>query len=101
MNEFAIGLISIGIGLVGIAGAWFLSIFKSPKEVGTELAIAVDKLRNELAQQKTDHHVLARSNDVLANEVKHLGESVRTLASEVKFLRDDGPKGNGRVPRRG
>lgn len=101
VNE--IGFISIGVGLLSIAGVWLLSIFKSPKEVGVELAVAVDKLRSELSQQKHEHHTLARSNDVLANEVKHLGESVRTLAGEVKCLRDDGwrPAGPKPVSRRG
>ncbi len=39
MNDFgvAIGIATIGIGLMSIAGVWALSIFKSPKEESRDM----------------------------------------------------------------
>lgn len=92
MNDafsIAVAIGSLGIGMLSIAGAWIFKTFRGPNDVNAELSAAIDKLRNELAQQRRDHDGVALSNGVLANEVKHLGESVKSLAEEVKGLRDD------------
>jgi len=85
----AIAVGSLGIGLMSLAGAWIFKTFRGPNDISAELSNAIDKLRNELTQQRRDHDGVALSNGVLANEVKHLGESVKSLAEEVKGLRDD------------
>lgn len=81
---------SIGVGLIGIAAAMFFRTFKSPVQQTTDLALAIQGLREEVLSRVTnvqdDHHELARSVAVLANEVSHLSSNVKTLGDEVKNM---------------
>lgn len=81
---------SIGVGLIGIAAAMFMRIFKSPRETNDDLASEIGKLRS-------DHHQLANNTAVLSNEVRHLSDNVKTLGEEVKSLwRGNASTRNGR-----
>lgn len=79
--SLAIGLGSIGVGMLGLASAHAYRTMRSPKEMNDDLADQVEQLR-------TSHTQLAISNATLATEVRHLGENVGRLAVEVKGLRD-------------
>ena len=72
---------AMAVGLLGIAGAMFLKIFRSPESERADLA-------TQLLAQRRDHHGLSENVAVLSNEVKHLGEIMRSLAEEVKWLRE-------------
>ena len=67
----------IATGLLAIAGAMFLKIFKSPLETQGEFSL-------ELRAQREDHTELAANVAVLSNEVKHLADNVKALGEEVK-----------------
>lgn len=88
----AIGLGSIGIGMLGLASAHIFRTMKTPKETSAELSSAMTAgftdLRKELNEERAHRVGLALSNERLATEVKHLGENVGRLAVEVKGLRD-------------
>jgi hypothetical protein len=82
----AIGLGSVGIGMISLASAHAFRTMKSPKESNQELSEALDSLRAQLGKQRDEHFNLSTATAVLSAEVRHLGENVGRLASEVKIL---------------
>lgn len=90
--SLALGLGTIGLGMISIASAWIFRTVKTPKETSAELTQAMTSgfadMRKELNDERQHRIGLAISNERLATEVKHLGENVGRLAVEVKGLRD-------------
>lgn len=77
---------AMAVGLIGIAGAMFLKIFKSPAEQQSDTNHDMRLLANDLRLQRTDHQELSENVAILGNEVKHLAENVKALGEEMKGL---------------
>lgn len=77
---------SIGVGLIGIAGAMFMRIFKSPLQQNEDLTRALTKVADKVEKNMEDHGELAMSVAVLSHQVGTLSDNVKTLGVKVENI---------------
>ena len=76
MTPTDVGLFSVAVAVIGLACVLF---FKSPKEMATDLAREVHKLRE-------DHHELSREVSEITGSLESLKESLDGLRDQVTAL---------------
>jgi len=87
----------LAISILARAGSVVLSLFKSPKELNTDLAEqmrnGIGQVRNEISQVRTDvedlrddHHDLGREVSTISGAMQALKESLDGLRDQVTAL---------------
>lgn len=91
----------IVIAIIGHGLVILLQIFKSPKEVSSDMAKEVHSVRSDVKDIRADHHKLSREVSEIGGSMKSLKESIDGLREQVIALnRTIGANGGGRITRR-